>query len=647
MKKVRVPVHRTSPTQSVLIDPAATNGAQVGVNLLDPDGKLVPWPIVDPSIGGTSLNTTDDLDEGQWNLWFTDLRAQDAVGAILADSATISLAYVAGTSITAALNDLADSGTGAALVKITRDAKGRVSGTHAATTTDLTEGSNLYYTDARSDARISVQKAQPLGLATLDAGGKLDAGQLPALAITETFVVNTQAAMLALAAQEGDVAVRTDLSKSLILTAAPASTLANWQELLTPASPVTSVFGRTGSVTAASGDYTFAQIGSKPTTLAGYGITDAEPTITAGTTSQYWRGDKTWQTLNKAAVGLGNVDNTSDVNKPVSTAQAAADALNVPLDGSRAMTGSLATTGVFGSGGTAFAGDALFTGAQAGLWAQSSTAAARFACLSSASNVQFIGARCGGTLATPTATPTLVALLEFDASSYTGSGWVYPGTAAWVTTEAHSPTARGTRYEISTTPIGTTTLLKRLHIDRSGNGAVGPGADNTQDLGEASLRWAVVRAGTGSINTSDAREKTDVAPLTSAELATAAELARAIGTYQWLSAVQAKGADARWHAGLTVQQAIAIMQSHGLDPMRYGFICYDQWPETPEVVNSWPAQDAVLDDDGNAITPAVEAGSEITQQYRPAGDRYSFRHDELLLFIARGFAARLDALESA
>jgi hypothetical protein len=45
-----------------------------------------------------------------------------------------------------------------------------------------------------------------------------------------------------------------------------------------------------------------------------------EPPIAAGTTSQYLRGDKTWQTLDKTAVGLGNVDNTSDVNKPVSTA---------------------------------------------------------------------------------------------------------------------------------------------------------------------------------------------------------------------------------------------------------------------------------------------------------------------------------------
>jgi len=36
-------------------------------------------------------------------------------------------------------------------------------------------------------------------------------------------------------------------------------------------------------------------------------------------------------TLVKADVGLGNVDNTSDVNKPVSTAQAAADALNLKI----------------------------------------------------------------------------------------------------------------------------------------------------------------------------------------------------------------------------------------------------------------------------------------------------------------------------
>ena len=49
-----------------------------------------------------------------------------------------------------------------------------------------------------------------------------------------------------------------------------------------------------------------------------------EPTIAGGTALQYWNGLKAWVTLNAAAVGLGNVDNTSDVNKPVSTATATA-----------------------------------------------------------------------------------------------------------------------------------------------------------------------------------------------------------------------------------------------------------------------------------------------------------------------------------
>ena len=54
--------------------------------------------------------------------------------------------------------------------------------------------------------------------------------------------------MLALTAQAGDIAVRTDVSKTFILVASPASTLANWQELLTPTDSVLSVDGQTGIV---------------------------------------------------------------------------------------------------------------------------------------------------------------------------------------------------------------------------------------------------------------------------------------------------------------------------------------------------------------------------------------------------------------
>lgn len=55
-----------------------------------------------------------------------------------------------------------------------------------------------------------------------------------------------------------------------------------------------------------------------------------EPTVTGGTTGQYYRGDKSFQTLDKAAVGLANVDNTSDANKPISTATQTA--LNAKAD---------------------------------------------------------------------------------------------------------------------------------------------------------------------------------------------------------------------------------------------------------------------------------------------------------------------------
>jgi hypothetical protein len=50
-------------------------------------------------------------------------------------------------------------------------------------------------------------------------------------------------------------------------------------------------------------------------------LSGKENSIASGTISQYWRGDKTFQPLDKAAVGLANVDNTSDINKPVSTSQ--------------------------------------------------------------------------------------------------------------------------------------------------------------------------------------------------------------------------------------------------------------------------------------------------------------------------------------
>jgi hypothetical protein len=87
------------------------------------------------------------------------------------------------------------------------------------------------------------------GYAALDSDGKVPAAQLPAIAITDTFVVVSEVAMLALDAETGDVAIRTDLTKSFILAGTDPTQLADWQEILAPNS-VTSVFGSTGAITA-------------------------------------------------------------------------------------------------------------------------------------------------------------------------------------------------------------------------------------------------------------------------------------------------------------------------------------------------------------------------------------------------------------
>lgn len=72
-------------------------------------------------------------------------------------------------------------------------------------------------------------------VATVDESGKIPMSQIPAVALTDAFPVDDQAAMLALNAQPGDVAIRNDLSKSFILMAAPATTLGNWKEIVNDA----------------------------------------------------------------------------------------------------------------------------------------------------------------------------------------------------------------------------------------------------------------------------------------------------------------------------------------------------------------------------------------------------------------------------
>jgi len=89
------------------------------------------------------------------------------------------------------------------------------------------------------------------GIATLDAGLKIPSAQLPALALTDVFTVVSEVAQLALTAQEGDIAIRTDLNKTYAHNGGVAGTMADWSDLLTPTDVVLSVGGNTGAVTAA------------------------------------------------------------------------------------------------------------------------------------------------------------------------------------------------------------------------------------------------------------------------------------------------------------------------------------------------------------------------------------------------------------
>ena len=76
--------------------------------------------------------------------------------------------------------------------------------------------------------------------------GKLDTAILPSLAITEVTVVDSEEAMLALTAQPGDVAVRTDANETYMLAQEPATEAKNWIKISHEI--VTSVNGKIGDV---------------------------------------------------------------------------------------------------------------------------------------------------------------------------------------------------------------------------------------------------------------------------------------------------------------------------------------------------------------------------------------------------------------
>lgn len=143
-------------------------------------------------------------------------------------------------------------------------------------------------------AENAANKGVPNGYAALDSSGLINPNNLPAIAITDRFVVGSQAAMLALNAQTGDVAIRTDLNRSFMLNGSP-TVLGNWAELLSPTAGVSTVFGRAGAVTAQLGDYTtsivaegtnlyFTDVRVRATDLTGYAASGSRIALAAADT---------------------------------------------------------------------------------------------------------------------------------------------------------------------------------------------------------------------------------------------------------------------------------------------------------------------------------------------------------------------------
>lgn len=169
-----------------------------------------------------------------------------------------------------------------------------------------------------------------------------------------------------------------------------------------------------------------------------------------------------------------------------------------------------------------------------------------------------------------------------------------------------------------------------------------PVTDNTSTIGLAAARPSTIFAATGTINTSDAREKTEVRPLTDKEMEAAKLLVKEIGLYKWLASVAEKGEEAREHCGMTVQRAIQIMEGCGLDPFKYSFICFDAWDDEFEMDQGVYVMHP--DEDGEMHSVEVEAPKPVL--VRAKGSRFSFRESGLQMFMMRGLEQRLSDIEA-
>jgi hypothetical protein len=159
---------------------------------------------------------------------------------------------------------------------------------------------------------------------------------------------------------------------------------------------------------------------------------------------------------------------------------------------------------------------------------------------------------------------------SYAQSRASGNYNVWIGSAANRTATGQAATFINT----DTNSFATSTLIT-TQINATQSNYLIPTTDNTVDFGQSSARWKVIYAGTGTINTSDGREKQQIRQLNQAEKEAAQGIKLALKAFKFNDAVTLKGNKARIHFGVIAQEVKEIFAVVGLDANDYGMFCSD------------------------------------------------------------------------
>ena len=112
-------------------------------------------------------------------------------------------------------------------------------------------------------------------------------------------------------------------------------------------------------------------------------------------------------------------------------------------------------------------------------------------------------------------------------------------------------------------------------IDPIGN--LRPSSDNAQSCGSGSFRWSQVYAAIRHNQHLRRAHQDRHQDLDAAERRVAVVAKSLLKKYRIRDAVAEKGDAARWHFGVIAQELAAAFEAEGLDPWRYGVLCWDEW----------------------------------------------------------------------